>query len=91
MSQIYYNPNLLGVIKKFIMGENQKKIINNSLKKYYNIKSGNLYLIDIPPLEDIKDIYINKYKNDKDEDISAEINFKEIFKYLLKNDNNWII
>ena len=83
MSQIYYNPNLLGVIKKFIMGENQKKIINNSLKKYYNIKSGNLYLIDMPPLEDIKDIYINKDKNDKDEDIPAEINFKEIFKYLL--------
>ena len=80
MSQIYYNPNLLGVIKKFIMGENQKKIINNSLKKYYNIKSGNLYLIDMPPLEDI--VYINKDKNEKD-DIKMEIDFKEVFKYLL--------
>ena len=85
MSQIYYNPNLLGVIKKFIMGENQKKIINNSLKKYYNIKSGNLYLIDMPPLEDIKDVYINKDKSDKDDDddINVEISFKDIFKYLL--------
>ena len=66
------------------MGENQKKIINNSLKKYYNIKSGNLYLIDMPPLEDIKDVYVNKDNNDKDdEDIQVEINFKDIFKYLL--------
>ena len=82
MSQIYYNPNLLGVIKKFIMGENQKKIINNSLRKYYNIKSGNLYLIDMPPLEDIRDISINKEKNDGDE-AQSEISFKEVFKYLL--------
>ena len=82
MSQIYYNPNLLGVIKKFIMGENQKKIINNSLRKYYNIKSGNLYLIDMPPLEDIKDISINKEKNGEDEE-QSEISFKEVFKYLL--------
>ena len=82
MSQIYYNPNLLGVVKKIIMGENQKKIINNSLRKYYNIKSGNLYLIDMPPLEDIKDISINKDKNDRSEN-QLEISFKEVFKYLL--------
>ena len=83
MSQIYYNPNLLGVIKKLIMGENQKKIINNSLRKYYNIKSGNLYLIDMPPLEDIKDISINKDKNDDKDEAQLEISFKEVFKYLL--------
>ena len=64
------------------MGENQKKIINNSLRKYYNIKSGNLYLIDMPPLEDIRDISINKEKNDGDE-AQSEISFKEVFKYLL--------
>ena len=82
MSQIYYNPNLLGVVKKIIMGENQKKIINNSLRKYYNIKSGNLYLIDMPPLEDIKDISINKDKNEQGEN-QLEISFNEVFKYLL--------
>ena len=65
------------------MGENQKKIINNSLRKYYNIKSGNLYLIDMPPLEDIKDISINKDKNDDKDEAQLEISFKEVFKYLL--------
>ena len=54
MSQIYYNPNLLGVIKKIIMGGGQKKVINNSLKKYYNVKGRNLYLIDMPLFEDFK-------------------------------------
>ena len=84
MSQIYYNPNLLGVIKKIIMGENQKQIVNNSLKKYYNVKSGNLYLIDMPPLEDIKDISIDKDKNDKD---NLEVCYKDVFKYLLLHKN----
>ena len=39
----------------------------------------------MPPLEDIKDVYINKDNNNKDEDddICVEISFKDIFKYLL--------
>ena len=82
MSQIYYNPNLLGVIKKIIMGEGQKKIINNSLKQYYNVKSGNLYLIDMPPLEDFKELTVDKESNDKNEN-KSEINFKTVFQYLL--------
>ena len=82
MSQLYYNPNLLGVFNKFIMSENQDKIIDNSLKKYYNIKSGNLYLIDMPPMEDFREISINNEENNKN-DIRIEINFKEVFNYLL--------
>jgi len=85
MSQIYYNPNLLGVIKKIIMGESQKKIINNSLKHYYNVKSGNLYLIDMPPLEDFKELSVDKDSKDSDDkdNKKAEINFKVVFQYLL--------
>ena len=82
MSQIYYNPNLLGVIKKIIMGEGQKKIINNSLKQYYSVKSGNLYLIDMPPLEDFKELSVDKESDDKS-DNKSEINFKIVFQYLL--------
>ena len=81
MSQIYYNPNLLGVIKKIIMGEGQKKIINNSLRQYYNVKSGNLYLIDMPPLEDFKEI--SDEKDSEKSDNKSEINFKVVFQYLL--------
>ena len=83
MSQIYYNPNLLGVIKKIIMGEGQKKIINNSLRQYYSVKSGNLYLIDMPPLEDFKEISVEK-ESEKSNN-KSEINFKVVFQYLLMN------
>jgi len=83
MSQIYYNPNLLGVIKKITMGEGQKKIINNSLRQYYSVKSGNLYLIDMPPLEDFKEISVEK-ESEKSNN-KSEINFKVVFQYLLMN------
>ena len=52
------------------------------MKKYYNIKSGNLYLIDMPPMEDFREISINNEENNKN-DIRIEINFKEVFNYLL--------
>ena len=48
MIQAYFNPSLLGVLKKLVIGEDQSIIRNKSLKKYKNIVSSNLYLIDIP-------------------------------------------
>ena len=82
MSQLYYNPNLLGVFNKFIMGESQDKIDDNSLKKYFNIASGNLYLIDMPPMEDFRKVIISNEENYKNE-ARIEIDFKEVFNYLL--------
>ena len=72
----------MGVIKKIIMGGGQKKVINNSLKQYYNVKSWNLYLIDMPPLEDFKELSVDKESDDKS-DNNSEINFKVVFQYLL--------
>ena len=49
ITQAYYNPSLLNVLKKLIVGEDQNNIINkNILKRYSNITSGNLYLINMP-------------------------------------------
>ena len=52
--QTYYNPNLLSVLKKLIIGESESGIKKKDLRKYLNVPSGNLFLIDIPPLEELE-------------------------------------
>ncbi len=46
--QTFYNPNLLDVLKKLIIGEKEDGSKKNELKDYLSVSSGNLYLIDMP-------------------------------------------
>lgn len=49
ITQAYYNPSLLTVLKKLIIGEEQNTFLKKTvLNRYINIPSGNLYLIDLP-------------------------------------------
>ena len=49
ITQAYYNPSLLSVLKKLIVGDEQSNLKNkNILNRYSNITSGNLYLINMP-------------------------------------------
>ena len=49
ITQAYYNPSLLSVLKKLIVGDEQTNLKNkNILNRYSNITSGNLYLINMP-------------------------------------------
>ena len=74
ITQAYYNPSLLNVLKKLIVGEDQSNIINkNILKRYSNITSGNLYLINMPMGIFPKNLLIyNKVK------------FEDVFKIFIK-------
>ncbi len=81
MSQIYYNPNLLTVVKKLIAGDNELKINKNDIKDYLEIPSGNLFLINMPLNlnENIEKIF------DENEDDNNFLTFGNVYKYLLKN------
>ena len=49
ITQAYYNPSLLTVLKKLIIGEEQNTYLKKTvLNRYMNVPSGNLYLIDLP-------------------------------------------
>ena len=74
ITQAYYNPSLLNVLKKLIVGEDQSNIINkNILKRYSNITSGNLYLINMPIGIFPKNLLIyNKIK------------FEDVFKFFIQ-------
>ena len=82
MSQIYYNPNLLTVVKKLIAGDNELKINKNDIKDYLEIPSGNLFLINMPLNlnENIQKIF-----DEKDFDEENLLTFGNVYKYLLKN------
>ena len=70
-TQSYYNPNLLGVVKKLIIGENDNIIKEKELQYYSTIKSGNLYLISMP---NVDLFYI---------DNNNELSFETVFQQLL--------
>ena len=53
ITQTYYNPNLLGVLKKLIIGGKEDSIKKRELKNFLNVPSGNLYLIDMPNLDNL--------------------------------------
>ncbi len=48
ITQAYYNQSLLGVLKKIILGEDQSTFKKTHLRKYRDVVSANLYLIDFP-------------------------------------------
>jgi hypothetical protein len=47
ITQAYYNPSLLAVLKKLILGEDQTTYKKAPLSKYKNINSSNLYIVDL--------------------------------------------
>ena len=51
LAQMYYNPNLLDVLKKLIIGEKEDWVKKRDLKHYKSAPSGNLYLIDMPSFQ----------------------------------------
>ena len=76
ITQAYYNPSLLSVLKKLIVGD---EIPNNFKReklvdKYSNVPSGSLYLIDFPS-------FLLKESNSNS---LNEITFDRIFNCLLK-------
>ena len=50
ITQAYYNPSLLSVLKKLIVGDEMQSNLNNDkvMSKYTKVPSGSLYLIDLP-------------------------------------------
>jgi hypothetical protein len=47
ITQAYYNPSLLSVLKRLILGEDQTNYKKPPLNKYKNIISSNLYIVDL--------------------------------------------
>ena len=76
ITQAYYNPSLLSVLKKLIVGDEiQTNFKSEKLfDKYSNIPSGSLYLIDLP---------LSLFKKESG-DLINEITFDKIFNSLLK-------
>ena len=74
ITQAYYNPSLLSVLKKLIVGEEQTNLKNkNILNRYSNITSGNLYLIDMPMA--IFPNYLLSY---------GKVKFEDVFKIFIQ-------
>lgn len=71
LAQMYYNPNLLDVLKKLIIGEKEDWVKKRDLKHYKSAPSGNLYLIDMPSFQN--DEYI----------INSQLTFGMVFEKLL--------
>ena len=76
ITQAYYNPSLLSVLKKLIVGD---EIQNNFkresiINKYSNVPSGSLYLIDLP---------LSLFQKSS-KDVINNIKFDKIFNCLLK-------
>jgi hypothetical protein len=75
ITQAYYNPSLLSVLKKLIVGESLKK--KGLLTRYEEVPSGNLFLIDIP---------IGLFQNQSGyNNRNNRMKFEDIFLTLLKN------
>lgn len=63
ITQAYYNQSLLAVLKKIILGEDQTTYRKNPLKRYRDLVSANLYLIDFPASLKNNHTNINKLNN----------------------------
>ena len=78
ITQAYYNPSLLSVLKKLIVGD---ELPNNfkresTMNKYSNVPSGSLYLIDLPLT-----LFQKQSRNSLN---SIEITFDQVLNCLLK-------
>jgi hypothetical protein len=85
VTQAYYNPSLLSVLKKLILGEDQSIYKKTSLNKYKDIISANLYLIDIP--SDPKNDTDNNNTTTRNlllDDPNFKMTFMDVFQVLLK-------
>ncbi len=80
ITQAYYNPSLLSVLKKLILGEDQSIYKKTPLNKYKDIVSSNLYIIDIPV--ESKNETDNTYT--MNDGSKSQLLFKDIFHMLLK-------
>ena len=79
ITQAYYNPSLLSVLKKLIVGEEIQTNLKSEkvISKYSNVPSGCLYLIDLP---------LNLFSKEKNKEIDCElqISFENVLNTLLK-------
>ena len=77
ITQAYYNPSLLSVLKKLIVGEEVQINLNSEkvIGKYTNVPSGCLYLIDLP---------LSLFKKESELNNDYHISFEKVFNILLK-------
>jgi hypothetical protein len=80
--QAYYNPSLLSVLKKLILGEDQSVYKRTPLSKYKDIISSNLYLIEIPNIKKNSSLSNSDLFNENNTGI--KLTFGEVFLFLLK-------
>ena len=74
ITQAYYNPSLLSVLKKLIVGDEQMNLKpKNILYRYSNITSGNLYLINMPM--GIFPVHLLSY---------GKVKFEDVFKIFIQ-------
>lgn len=83
ITQAYYNPSLLAVLKKLILGEDQSVYKKTPLSKYKEIVSANLYLIDMPN-DEKKYETENTTRGQEHDFFMKKPLFKEIFQYFSK-------
>lgn len=73
ITQAYYNPSVVDVFKKLIIGEDSNTLSKSTvLNKYSNVPSGNIYLIDMP---------VNLFNNLSE--LDGYVKFEDVFKILL--------
>lgn len=88
ITQAYYNPSLLLVLKKLILGEDQTIYKKPPLSRYREIVSGNLYLIDLPQMDEKRAEYdyMSTLRLNQDTDIllPRKMTFREVFHILIK-------
>jgi len=82
ITQAYYNQSLLVVLKKIILGEDQTTYKNNPLKRYRDVLSANIYLIDFPA-----SLKNNIYKNNNFNLNGTTSNGNNNFELLKENSN----
>ena len=77
ITQAYYNPSLLSVLKKLIVGEEMQTNLKSEkvIGKYTNVPSGCLYLIDLP---------LSLFKKEAEFNNDYHISFEKVFNTLLK-------
>ena len=77
ITQAYYNPSLLSVLKKLIVGEEMQMNLKSekNISRYLDVPSGSLYLIDLP---------LSLFKKDNEFNNDYHISFEKVFSMLLK-------
>ena len=77
ITQAYYNPSLLSVLKKLIVGEEMQMNLKSekNISKYLDVTSGSLYLIDLP---------LSLLKTDDEFNSDCHVSFEKVFNILLK-------